>query len=196
MPSLGKYILPTVLLVRRREIGSWAESPTSFYSSHLKIHSHAYTHTETHTHIYFKTLTQQKWVFCFQWRISSRGAQMERDGFAAALTPECELRFHCSISLEMSSQLHLPCSQSWHEGLVSAFPRAIREMVGCLTWGPGFHSRLSLHKFGIAALSTAALKYTEFIFSFVMKDIHLGWGKNITMKLSGPVRNICSFSQL
>lgn len=175
--SSGKvYSAPCAVGKKEREIGSWAESPTSFYSSHLKTHSHTYTHTASHAH--FKTLTQQKWVVCFQWRISS-WAQMERDCFAAALTSERELRFHCSISLEMSSQLHLPCSQSWHEGLVSAFPRAIREMVHCLTWGPGFHSRLWLPKFGIAAFGTAALKYTEFVFCFVIKDIHLGWRKTL-----------------
>lgn len=49
--------------------------------------------------------------------------------------------------------------------------------------GLGFHSRLLPLKFGIAVLSTAAQKYTDFIylftFFFVVKDIYLGWGKNI-----------------
>lgn len=153
----------------------------------------SHTHRDSHTH--FKTLTQQKWAVCFHQRISSWEAQMERDGFAAALTPERELRFHCSISLKMSSQLPLPCSRSWHKVLVSAFPGAIREMVGCLTWGPGFHSRLWLPKFSIAAFSTAALKYSEFFFLYDKRHTYR-LRKNITMKLTGAVRNICSFSQL
>lgn len=90
------------MLLVRREIRSWVTHLLLFLSSqNSRAHTHTHAHIAcTRTHSHFKSLIQQKWVICFQERISSCGAQMEGDAFAAALTPERELRFHCSISLK------------------------------------------------------------------------------------------------
>lgn len=117
----GKYILPTMEVVRRRDIGSRVTHLLLFLPSQN-------SGAHTLTHIYFKSLIQQKRVICFQGRISGCGVQMEGGGFAAALTSECELRFRCSISLKCPSSCIFNALDPEVKGWFLSFP------VQCVRW--------------------------------------------------------------
>lgn len=117
----GKYILPTVLLVRRRDIGSWV--------THLLLLL-SFQNTHTHIHAYFESLMQQTWVICFQGKIWSFGAQMEEGRwFCYSPDPRMWTEIPLQHFTKMSSEQHLQCSLSWREGLISAFPSAVCEIV-------------------------------------------------------------------